>query len=56
MPVKTNQAKSPRQTLLNFRVSAGEREQLEQMAAHQGQSLSELIRQSLRSKGFKPER
>jgi predicted HicB family RNase H-like nuclease len=56
MPVEAKQKKVPRPSLLNFRVSAAEREQLRQMAARQGQSLSELIRQSLRSQGFQPEK
>jgi predicted HicB family RNase H-like nuclease len=43
-----------RNTLLNFRVAAGERQQLQQLAQAEGLSLSGLVRQALQAKGFKP--
>lgn len=43
-----------RRTLLNFRVAAGERQQLQQLAQAEGLSLSGLVRQALEAKGFQP--
>jgi predicted HicB family RNase H-like nuclease len=41
--------------MVNFRASARESQQLRQMAAERGTSLSELIRRSLAAEGFRPE-
>lgn len=55
MPVpQTDQA--PRQTLLNFRATTGERQQLQAMAAANRTTVSALIRQGLQSQGFEPQR
>ena len=51
-----DQMTAPRRSLLNFRASATEREQLQRLAAAQGTTLSDLIRQGLELRGFKPER
>jgi len=55
MPAATERRPTEtRRTLLNFRVAAGEREQLQQLAQSQGLSLSELVRRSLEAQGFRP--
>jgi predicted HicB family RNase H-like nuclease len=45
-----------RTSLLNFRVLPAERQQLMQLAAAQGTTLSELVRRALQSQGFQPQR
>jgi len=53
MPAATDQATTTRRTsLLNFRVLPAEREQLLQLAASRGTTLSDLIRQGLQAQGF----
>lgn len=52
----TDQATTARRSLLNFRASAKEREQLQRMAIDRGTTLSDLIRQGLQSQGFEPQR
>jgi len=46
----------PRQNLLNFRATPGERQQLQALAAAHGTTMSDLIRRGLQSQGFKPQR
>lgn len=46
----------PRLTLLNFRATSGEREQLQALAARKGMTMTDLIRQGLKLQGFQPER
>jgi hypothetical protein len=46
----------PRQTLLNFRATPGERRQLQALAAAQGTTLSDMIRRGLQLQGFEPQR
>ena len=45
-----------RSTLINLRVNPAERQQLHQLAAAQGTTLSGLVRQALQSQGFEPQR
>lgn len=55
MPAATaSRPAEARDTLLNFRVAVGEREQLQQLAQSQGLSLSALVRRSLEAQGFRP--
>ena len=57
MPAPTaGEAGEARRTLINLRVNSAEREQLDQLAAAQGTTLSGLVRQALQSQGFKPQR
>ena len=46
----------PRQSLLNFRATPGERQQLQALAAAHGTTMSDLIRRGLQSQGFEPQR
>jgi len=55
MPAPTGNQGSARCSLLNFRVALGERQQLQQLVADQGSTLSELIRRGLQSQGFEPQ-
>ena len=56
MPAPTADAPATarRSSLLNFRVMPAEREQLQQLAAAQGTTLSGLVRQALQAQGFEP--
>jgi hypothetical protein len=57
MPAAADQTTTTRRTsLLNFRVLPSEREQLLQLAASQGTTLSDLIRRGLQAQGFEPQR
>jgi hypothetical protein len=56
MPAPTAEQTNARRSLLNFRVAPGERQQLQRLAADQGIPLSELIRRSLQTQGFEPQR
>ncbi len=44
----------PRHSIVNCRVAAGEREQIQRLAESQGLTQSELIRRALESQGFRP--
>ena len=55
MPAASTE-QGPRQSLLNFRATPGERQQMRQLAADQGTTLSDLIRRGLQSQGFEPQR
>ena len=46
----------PRQTLLNFRATPGERQQLQALAVAHGTTVSDLIRRGLQLQGFEPQR
>jgi hypothetical protein len=50
----TQQA-GPKTTLMNFRATASEAQQLKQWAAEQDQTLSDLLRRGLQLQGFQPE-
>lgn len=56
MPAATATDQGPRQTLLNFRATVREREQLQALAARNGVTVTALIRQGLQLQGFQPER
>jgi len=56
MPAATATDHGPRLTLLNFRATSGEREQLQTLAARKGVTVTDLIRHGLKLQGFKPER
>lgn len=56
MPAATATDLGPRLTLLNFRATAREREQLQALAARKGVTVTALIRQGLQLQGFQPER
>lgn len=56
MPSGTATDQGPRLTLLNFRATSREREQLQALAARKGITVADLIRQGLKLQGFKPER
>lgn len=55
MPAQTTD-RGPLLTLMNFRTTVTEREQLQQLAARKGVTVTHLIRQGLRLQGFEPER
>ena len=46
----------PRQTLMNFRATPDERQQLQALAVAHGTTLSDLIRRGLQLQGFEPQR
>ena len=54
--MQTAEPQGPREILLNVRASTTEREQLRQMAADRGQSMSGLVREALAAYGFQPDR
>jgi hypothetical protein len=56
MPAATATDQGPRLTLLNFRTTSREREQLQALATRKGITVTDLIRQGLKLQGFKPER
>jgi hypothetical protein len=46
----------PRQTLMNFRATPDERQQLQALAVAHGTTMSDLIRRGLQLQGFEPQR
>ena len=46
----------PRQTLMNFRATPDERQQLQAMAVAHETTVSDLIRRGLQLQGFEPQR
>jgi hypothetical protein len=46
----------PRQTLMNFRATPDERQQMQALAVAHGTTLSDLIRRGLQLQGFEPQR
>lgn len=46
----------PRQTLMNFRATPDERQQLQALAVAHGTTVSDLIRRGLQLQGFEPQR
>lgn len=46
----------PRQTLMNFRATPNERQQLQALAVAHGTTVSDLIRRGLQLQGFEPQR
>ena len=48
--------KAPRQTLMNFRATPDERQQMQALAVAHGTTLSDLIRRGLQLQGFEPQR
>lgn len=55
MPAQTTD-QEPRLTLMNFRATAAEREQVQRFAAEQGTTVSGLLRRGLELQGFKTRR
>ena len=54
-PMPVAQQAGPKTTLVNYRTTASEAQQLKQWAAEQDQTLSDLLRRGLQLQGFQPE-
>ena len=54
-PMPVAQQAGPKTTLVNYRATASEAQQLKQWAAEQDQTLSDLLRRGLQLQGFQPQ-